>query len=48
VQRDSRAALRSTGGEPLSASERAAFEQLRGRLLASLDGTQGVVRLALR
>jgi murein DD-endopeptidase MepM/ murein hydrolase activator NlpD len=48
VQRDSRTALRSTGGEPLSPSERSAFDSLRERLLASLDGTQGVVRLAVR
>ena len=48
VQRDSRTALRSTAGEPLSASERSAFDQLRERLLASLDGEQGVVRLATR
>ncbi|MEO8561979.1 MAG: M23 family metallopeptidase [bacterium] len=48
VQRDSRTALRSTAGEPLSASERSAFEALRGRLLATLDGVSGVVRLAAR
>jgi murein DD-endopeptidase MepM/ murein hydrolase activator NlpD len=47
-QRDSRTALRSTAGEPLSASERSAFDQLRSRLLASLDGAQGVIRLAAR
>ena len=47
-QRDSRTALRSTAGEPLSPSERSSFDQLRSRLLASLDGTQGVVRLATR
>jgi murein DD-endopeptidase MepM/ murein hydrolase activator NlpD len=48
VQRDSRAALRSTAGEPLSGSERSEFDALRERLLASLDGIPGVVRLAAR
>ena len=32
VQRDSRAALRSTTGEPLTASERVAFDRLREQL----------------
>ena len=45
VQRDSRATLRSTSGEPLSASERAAFDRVREQMLASLDGAPGVVRL---
>ena len=48
VQRDSRAALRSTSGVPLSPSERAAFDRLRGQMLASLDATPGVVRVAQR
>ena len=48
VQRDSRVALRSTSGEPLTASERVAFDRLRTRLLASLDATPGVVDLAQR
>jgi murein DD-endopeptidase MepM/ murein hydrolase activator NlpD len=47
-QRDSRTALRSTAGEPLSAGERSAFDLLRSRLLATLDSAQGVVRLAAR
>ena len=45
VQRDSRATLRSTSGEPLSASERAAFDRVREQMVASLDGAPGVVRL---
>jgi murein DD-endopeptidase MepM/ murein hydrolase activator NlpD len=48
VQRDSRAALRSTTGVPLSASERVAFDRLRGQLLATLDAAPGVVRVAQR
>jgi murein DD-endopeptidase MepM/ murein hydrolase activator NlpD len=48
VQRDSRATLRSTSGEPLSAAERAAFDRLRGQMLASLDSAPGVVRVAQR
>jgi len=48
VQRDSRAALRSISGVPIEGSERSAFESLREQLLASLDATPGVVRLALR
>jgi murein DD-endopeptidase MepM/ murein hydrolase activator NlpD len=48
VQRDSRSALRSTGGEPLAASERSAFERRRIELLASLGGSSGVVRVAAR
>jgi len=48
VQRDSRAALRSTSGEPLSASERVAFDRLREQMLASLDAAPGVVRVAAR
>jgi murein DD-endopeptidase MepM/ murein hydrolase activator NlpD len=48
VHRDSRAALRSTSGEPIGASERADFEQRRQQMLASLSGTSGIVRLAAR
>src|SRR2546423_1838546 len=48
VQKDSRVALKSIAGEPLPRGERAAFEQRRGQLLASLTGAQGVVRLAAR
>ena len=48
VQRDSRAALRTTAGEPLGRGERDAFQARRTQLLASLEGTQGVVRLAAR
>lgn len=47
-QRDSRAALRSTAGEPLERADRGAFEQRREQLLAALAGTTGVVRLAAR
>ena len=43
-----RAALRSTSGEPLSASERVAFDRLREQMLASLDAAPGVVRVAAR
>jgi murein DD-endopeptidase MepM/ murein hydrolase activator NlpD len=48
VQRDSRAALRNITGFPIEGGERGAFERLREQLLASLDATPGVVRLALR
>jgi murein DD-endopeptidase MepM/ murein hydrolase activator NlpD len=48
VQRDSRAALKSTGGEPIAHGELAMFEQRREQLLATLSGTAGVVRLAAR
>jgi murein DD-endopeptidase MepM/ murein hydrolase activator NlpD len=48
VQRDSRAALRSTAGEPIGGSERAEFDRTRGELLASLGAASGVVRLAAR
>ena len=37
-----------SSGVPLAASERVAFERLREQLLASLDATPGVVRVALR
>jgi len=47
-QRDPRIALKQSGGEPVPKSERSAFEQLRDRLLASIDvPSPGVVRLAL-
>ena len=48
VQRDSRSALRSVAGEPIGGSERRTFERVREQMLASLDATPGVVRLALR
>lgn len=48
VQRDSRTALRSTSGVPLSASERAAFDRMRVQMLASLDAAPGAVRVAQR
>ncbi|MEP6991373.1 MAG: M23 family metallopeptidase [bacterium] len=48
VQRDSRVALKSIGGEPLARSERGAFDQRREVLVAMLTGSQGVVRLAAR
>jgi murein DD-endopeptidase MepM/ murein hydrolase activator NlpD len=41
VQRDSRAALRSTSGEPLGKGERAAFDRVRDQLLATLDVAPG-------
>lgn len=47
-QRDPRVALKQSGGEPIPGSERSAFEQLRDRLLASIEApSPGVVRLAL-
>ena len=48
VQRDSRAALRNITGFPIEGAERSAFQRLREQLLASLDATPGVVRVALR
>jgi hypothetical protein len=48
VQKDSRVALKSIAGEPIAKGERASFEEQRGRLLASLTGATGVVRLAAR
>ena len=48
VQRDSRVALKSVAGDPILRVERAEFEQRRERLLASLSGSPGVVRLAAR
>jgi murein DD-endopeptidase MepM/ murein hydrolase activator NlpD len=47
-QRDSRVALKNISGVPIPNGERAAFEEQRTRLLASLNGTNGVVRLAAR
>ena len=47
-QRDSRVALKNISGVPIPGSERAAFDARRSLLLASLDGTSGVVRLAAR
>jgi murein DD-endopeptidase MepM/ murein hydrolase activator NlpD len=48
VQRDSRVALKSVAGDPILRAERSAFEARRERLLASLAGAPGVVRLASR
>jgi murein DD-endopeptidase MepM/ murein hydrolase activator NlpD len=48
VQKDSRVALKSIAGEPLAKSERGAFDLRRNQLLASLNGSAGVVRLAAR
>ncbi len=48
AHRDSRAALKSTAGEPLVASQRGAFSAKREQMLAMLSGTAGVVRLAQR
>jgi murein DD-endopeptidase MepM/ murein hydrolase activator NlpD len=48
VQRDSRAALKSTSGEPIGRDERGAFEHRREQLLGMLAGAPGVVRLAAR
>jgi murein DD-endopeptidase MepM/ murein hydrolase activator NlpD len=48
-QRDPRTALKATGGDPVPASERNTFAQLRDRLLASLDAPiTGVTKLAAR
>ena len=48
-QRDPRVALKSTGGDPIPSDERGSFEQLRDRLLATIDTTHaGVSKLALR
>ena len=48
VQRDSRVALKSTSGEPIARADFGAFEQRREKLLATLAGSPGVVRLASR
>jgi murein DD-endopeptidase MepM/ murein hydrolase activator NlpD len=45
-QRDPRTALKQSGGDPVPESERAAFAELRDRLLASLETpSSGVARL---
>jgi murein DD-endopeptidase MepM/ murein hydrolase activator NlpD len=47
-QRDPRIALKQQGGDPIPAGERAAFDQLRDRVLAQLDApVSGVTKLAL-
>ena len=47
-QRDPRTALKSTGGDPVPASERDAFQSMRDRLLASLEAPMtGVAKLGL-
>jgi murein DD-endopeptidase MepM/ murein hydrolase activator NlpD len=47
-QRDPRTALKQTGGDPIPPGERSAFEQVRDRLLASLDAPlSGVTKLAV-
>lgn len=48
VQRDSRVALKSIGGEPLGRDRRPAFDLRREQMVAMLAGTPGVVRLAAR
>lgn len=48
VQRDSRVALKSIGGEPLGRDRRGAFDLRREQMVAMLAGTPGVVRLAAR
>ncbi len=48
VQRDSRIALKSIGGEPLGRDLRGAFDVRREQMVAMLAGTPGVVRLAAR
>jgi murein DD-endopeptidase MepM/ murein hydrolase activator NlpD len=47
-QRDPRTALKTTGGDPISSSERDAFHAMRDRLLASLEAPiSGVAKLGL-
>lgn len=47
-QRDPRIALKSTGGDPIPASERGAFDALRDRILGTIDTTHlGVTKLAI-
>ncbi|MES2178561.1 MAG: M23 family metallopeptidase [Gemmatimonadota bacterium] len=48
VQRDSRTALKSTGGDPIERNQRVAFEGQREKMLAMLTGNSGIVRLAQR
>jgi murein DD-endopeptidase MepM/ murein hydrolase activator NlpD len=40
VQRDPRVALKSTGGEPLLAADRSAFEAVRERCLAAMQSSE--------
>jgi murein DD-endopeptidase MepM/ murein hydrolase activator NlpD len=48
-QRDPRLALKASAGEPIPASEQAAFQQLRDKLLASIDAPiTGVAKLGPR
>jgi murein DD-endopeptidase MepM/ murein hydrolase activator NlpD len=48
-QRDPRVALKSVGGAPVPAAERADFEQARDRVFSYLDSPiPGVAKLALR
>ena len=48
-QRDPRTALKTTGGDPVPASEREAFAVVRDRLLASLETpVAGVTKLGMR
>lgn len=47
-QRDPRVALKSTGGDPIPAAERSAFDALRDRILGTIDTTHsGVTKLAI-
>jgi murein DD-endopeptidase MepM/ murein hydrolase activator NlpD len=47
-QRDPRIALKQSGGDPIPQAERSAFEQLRDKLLASMEApSTGVTKLAL-
>jgi murein DD-endopeptidase MepM/ murein hydrolase activator NlpD len=49
AQRDPRVALNLKGGDPIPSSERAAFAELRDRLVASLDTAHtGATKLAVR
>lgn len=49
VQRDPRKALSQNGGEPIPASEQAAFDQIRDQILSTLDTPlEGVTKLASR
>jgi murein DD-endopeptidase MepM/ murein hydrolase activator NlpD len=46
-QRDPRVALKQSGGDPIPEGERSAFDQLRDKLLASMDmPVTGVTKLA--
>jgi murein DD-endopeptidase MepM/ murein hydrolase activator NlpD len=47
-QKDPRVALKSTGGDPVPSGERTAFDEVRDRLLGTLDTTHlGVTKLAI-